>query len=532
MRHVLFSLDPDAYTQRARWIFAALAVGAVVWGATDVRNRGRIDPHDVGVHKTDFTCYTEAGAAFFDGRDPYHVTNVRGWGYPYPPLFALLVAPLAHCDPQVQVVVWYALSVLMCWGCYWESRKLWSKFVGKSEIRNPKSETNPKSQIQNLKQISSFKSEIPNPTSDFLPPTSSFLLWLPWLSALTVALPVLNCLQRGQVGIMKAYLLLLGLRLLIEKPTWRRALGAGVILSLPIVLKVTPILPVGVLLFGLGVQWLSGRRKRLSLPLGEGRGESSGDDWRITLGTFSGVAVGLVLFVLLIPSAILGWEANERHLTTWYREVATRANDLGGADRTGNTRTIRNQSLSNAVFRVGNWFLYEFAGGPNDMLADDDQHYVRGMLPMDAPWIENCLFFLRVSLIGLVGLGMARMAWRRDALGMAAMFGLATAATIIVAPLGRGHYFMLLLPAIYLVPLWFWRRGETRWAWSAALVPLALCVVHYVALDIAGRLGVLGIGTTIWYATVTGKMLAAKTESAIASRVLPLSNAVPERLAA
>src|SRR5262249_8073739 len=153
------------------------------------------------------------------------------------------------------------------------------------------------------------------------------------------------------------------------------------------------------------------------------------------------------------PSTILGWTANERHLTTWYREVATRANDLGGADRTGNTRTIRNQSLSNAAFRAGNWFMHAFAGGPDDMLADDDQHYVRGMLPMDAPWSENVLFVLRIGLISLVALGMTRMAWRNDLLGMAAMFGLATAATIIVAPLGRGHYFMLLLPAIYLVPL-------------------------------------------------------------------------------
>ncbi len=522
MRHFLFSLDPVAYARRERLIFILLAVGAVVWGATDVRIRGGLDPKDPGLHKTDFTCYTEAGAAFFDGRDPYHVTNIRGWGYPYPPLFALFVAPLATCDSQVQVVVWYAISLLMVWGCFWESRKLWRKFVGKSEIGIRKSEANSKSEISNL------KSDFLLPTSHFILPNSPFLLWLPWLAALTVALPILNCLQRGQVGIMKAYLLLLGLRLLIEKPSWRRAVCGGVVLSLPIVLKVTPILPVGVLLFGLIVQSLRARlasreRQRpefakvglVEQTLSAGRSQRQGS---ITLGAFFGVVAGMILFVLLIPGAILGWESNAKHLTTWYREVATRANDLLSPDRTGNTRTIRNQSLSNAVFRAGNWLVHEFAGGPEDSLADDDRRYVRGMLPMDAPAVENVLFLVRIGLIGLVVAGMARMAWRQDSLGMAAMFGLATAATIIVAPLGRGHYFMLLLPAIYLVPLWFWRRGQTRWAWTSSLVPLALCVIHYAALDIAGRAGVLGIGTTIWYAAVTGKMTFST------SGVLPLSD--------
>ena len=51
-------------------------------------------PEDPLQHKTDFTVYTEAGAAFFDGRPPYEVSNPRGWIYLYPPLFAMLVAPL------------------------------------------------------------------------------------------------------------------------------------------------------------------------------------------------------------------------------------------------------------------------------------------------------------------------------------------------------------------------------------------------------------------------------------------------------
>ncbi len=463
MFHLLFSLSPDAIAWRTRWIFTILAITAVVWGWYDVRYRGRLEANDPGAHMTDFTCYTEAGAAFFDGRDPYQVTNSRGWGYPYPPLFALLVAPLASLDTQTQVLFWYVISLFAVWGCYRESRRLWSFAIGVSS--------------------NTYES----------PLTPPFLLWLPWIAALTVALPVLNCLQRGQVGVVKAYLLILGLRLVLNAKSWRGASLAGVVLALPIVLKVTPILPVAVLLFGLVVRsYYAVANERV---------------WSKTVGTISGVAMGMLLFVLVIPTAMLGWNANQRHLTTWYQEIATRANDLGGADRTGNTRTIRNQSLSNALYRCGNWLMFEFAAGPNDLLADDDQHYVRGTLPMDAPLIERIILYLRLGLVGLSFVTMGLMARRRDELGLATAFGLAMAATLIVSPIGRGHYYMLLLPAVYLAPLWFYQRDHRRLAWFVALLPLLLCVAHYVALDVTGRLGVLGIGTTVWLVVVSIKLM-------------------------
>ena len=63
-------------------------VAATIWAYVDIAPRGQIDPFNLGRHKTDFTVYTEAGTAFFDGQDPYQVTNPRGWFYLYPPLFA------------------------------------------------------------------------------------------------------------------------------------------------------------------------------------------------------------------------------------------------------------------------------------------------------------------------------------------------------------------------------------------------------------------------------------------------------------
>ena len=108
----------------ARRPLVVLAVLLAIWGLTDIRSRGRVDAQRPTVHRTDFTVYTEAGAAFFDGRDPYRVTNPRGWGYLYPPLFAILVAPLHALDAQWQVVVWFFISLGLLWGLYRESCRL------------------------------------------------------------------------------------------------------------------------------------------------------------------------------------------------------------------------------------------------------------------------------------------------------------------------------------------------------------------------------------------------------------------------
>ena len=81
-------------------VIVVLVIALAIWGWFDVRLRGTVDPNDLGLHKTDFTVYTEAGAAFFDGRDPYKVTNPRGWGYLYPPAFAMLIAPLHALPPR------------------------------------------------------------------------------------------------------------------------------------------------------------------------------------------------------------------------------------------------------------------------------------------------------------------------------------------------------------------------------------------------------------------------------------------------
>ncbi len=101
-----------------------LTIVFAVWGVVDVRARGVYDPANPGEHRTDLTVYTEAGAAFFDGREPYEVTNPRGWRYLYPPLFAMLLAPLHVLPSETQVLVWFIASALAAWGCYSECVRL------------------------------------------------------------------------------------------------------------------------------------------------------------------------------------------------------------------------------------------------------------------------------------------------------------------------------------------------------------------------------------------------------------------------
>ena len=150
------------------------------------------------IHKTDFTVYTEAGAAFFDGRDPYAVTNPRGWGYLYPPLFAIVVAPLHALPPQAQVLVWFALE-----------------------------------RADGLGLLSANACGSPGPCCPTSPSAESSVRFPPGSArprVLAALLPALNCLQRGQVGVAKLYLLLLGFRLLGRKAARvARSLLAGVV---------------------------------------------------------------------------------------------------------------------------------------------------------------------------------------------------------------------------------------------------------------------------------------------------------------
>jgi hypothetical protein len=438
-----------------------LAIVFAVWGWVDVRLRGTVDPANPGIHKTDFTVYTEAGAAFFDGRDPYEVTNPRGWKYLYPPPFALVVAPLHALAPRAQVMVWFALCLLMAWGCYSECVRI-ARAVVPGESAGP------------------VFGPIPN--------------WIGWAAIGAALLPALNCLQRGQVGVLILYLLLLGFRLCVVSRSPARSYLAGGVLALPIVLKVTPLVPVGFLVCEQLVAGWHAPRRTAALARASALG--------------AGVASGLVLCLLVVPAALVGWRANLDHLQRWHA-VALDAEHSSSDDSAGDSSSPRNQSFTNAVGRLGNWAHYYFAGGPNDVDPTPRRREGQAFL-MDAPLVGDLLLAARIAagcLLAVVGFRVGRS---RNQLATAAAFSLACASTLVLSPIARGHYYVLLLPATMFTGAWLLAQDRPRWAMGAAAAPAALSVAHYAAIDVAGRIGLLGIGTAVLYSLACAALVRSK----------------------
>ena len=113
------------YEKRAFW---GLLVFLAIWGVLDVRKRAATSEIDFGVHKTDLTVFTRAGAVFYTDRDPYEYENPRFWKYCYLPMLALVMAPLAALGTQDQAVIWYLLSLAFGFGCWVEGKRLYLYF--------------------------------------------------------------------------------------------------------------------------------------------------------------------------------------------------------------------------------------------------------------------------------------------------------------------------------------------------------------------------------------------------------------------
>ncbi len=443
-----------------RHVAAVLVIGLTIWGWLDVRERGQTHPNHADFHRTDFTVYTEAGAAFFDGREPYQVTNPRGWYYLYPPLFALLVSPLAALDFKSQVVVWYIISIVLAFGCYSEARRLWILLVA-----------------------SDAGEAAPGPDRAFL---------IGACAGVTVLLPALECLQRGQVGIALVYSLLLGFRLSLGGRSWPIWCLGGVVLGWPIVVKLIPALPVAVFVLQRWATALAPSRSPRSL----GRAAT------VTLG----LALGVFLFTLAIPAACIGWSENLSHLRTWSRKVAT-SPDMGRevfVEVDGDS----NQSFSNAAHLLAARIRGRATAGANSVT---DQAAHRQWLAavtaigahrradyVTAEWVRGVQVIVLVLLI-VAGLAVGL---RGDALAQAATYGLACLATVLVSPVAWSHYYVLWLPSLLFVPLWLVRRGHRRAAGVVAMVPMGLIWMHYLAKPWFGQFGLLGLGTLAWFLAV------------------------------
>jgi hypothetical protein len=442
-------------------VAVVLIVGLTIWCLVDVRRRGEIIPGRIESHSTDFTVYTTAGAAFFDGRDPYRVTSPRGWYYLYPPIFALLVSPLAGLDSKSQVVVWFIVSVALAFGCYAESRRLWRLLVACDAAQYGASFVHCK-----------------------------WTLPIGILVGFTVLFPALECLQRGQLGIALLYPLLLGFRLALFGRTWRiRCLG-GIVLAWPVVVKLIPALPVG---FLLGQFWFATLARGWS-PRSAGRAAAAS----------LGVALGVFVFGLGLPAACIGWGRNLHHLSTWAQKVVLNAD--AGREAKVDIDTTSNQSLSNAAHqlaaRVRSAALEPLSVSAIEEKGDPSRWMAAVLARAEGrradQVIHRAVRALQSIVLALLIVTGSAMARRGDFLGQAATYGLACLAVVLVSPVAWTHYFVLGLPAVMFVPLWLVRQGHPIAAGVTAVNPAVLSWAHYLAKPWTGTLGLLGLGTTAW----------------------------------
>lgn len=440
-------------------VAAVLLVGLTVWGYTDIRKRGIVSGQHPELHRTDVTVFTEAGAAFFDGRNPYAVENPRGWNYLYPPLFGLMVAPLSVLDPVSQNVVFYAISVVLAFATYHEAYRLCSWLSGRE-----------------------------------LAARSG--IWIAACGAMAMLLPTLECFQRGQVGVALTYSLLLGLRLAVEAQRPTSLLLAGLVLAWPVAVKLIPALPVAYLV------WLR--------CVAAFRGGHRDEYTRGALGLGLGVAAGLFLFLLLIPAGLLGWSRNLGHLRTWSVKVV-HSDDAGQTARFHIDSTT-NQSLPNAAYRLAttvrplpldekssNEIRFARTAVERRWAEDRAESYRRRIDTTAKRWIE-----VTQGLVVLVLLALGLCIPRGDATGEAAAFGLACVAMLLLSPVAWTHYYMMVLPAVLFVPLWLLQHGGTRLALPLAAMPAVLVWAHFVFKPWAGPVGLLGLGTAAWFFASAG----------------------------
>ena len=422
------------------WLLVAL--GLLIWGWFDVRNRAHLNPDMPDSHRTDFSVYTCSAKALRAGDDIYNAPSPRGWYFLYPPAFLLVVLPVADLAYEDQAFVWYLFSLLLLLATAYEGRRI---------ARWDHQETG----------------TMPTGTLQFLCIAA----------ALAILLPTLNCLQRGQVGAFLLYFLVLGLRVFLERSGVVSSFAAGIIVMLPAAVKIPLLLPSALL--------------SMSLCLHAFRTKEP----RSALGFVGGAVAGVVLWLFLVPSMYTGWDVNLAYLNSWVRE--TLVNQKVGIGKGFEHYTMRNQSLTNGIDRFANFVDHVAFQGPEDEPSDFALFADRPMA-MKSPVIRAIALAWR----SILALALLWVVWKvgqdDDRLGMAAVFGLGCVGSLVLSPIAWGHHFMALLPAGLLVPFWLWSRGYQRGAVGFACALAGLPLLHYCAFPWAPRMGILGIGMSVW----------------------------------
>src|SRR5262249_24342847 len=77
-------------------------------------------------------------------------------------------------------------------------------------------------------------------------------------------------------------------------------------------------------------------------------------------------------------------------------------------------------------------------------------------------------------------------------------FCIANLSTLWFCQIARAHYFVIWMPTLLFAGVRLLRQKRPRAAVGLTVAPACLVLSHYVFLDQAGRIGLLGLGTAVW----------------------------------
>jgi len=252
------------------------------------------------------------------------------FNYPNPPIMALLLEWLVRMPPLVGSLTWFYLKVgMVLVSFYWVFR-----LVEGSRARSEESRWRIEDRGSKIEEgrwrigpcDGSAPSSIIHPRSSILDPRSSSLIphpssliprpFPPWAKALIVILslrPIMGDLYHNNVNIFILFLLAGSLFAFSRE----RRMTSGVILGLAIACKVTPALFIPYFL------------------------------WKRAWGALAGCALGLILFLLVVPGLFLGMHRNLELLSSWEKQMIEPfvVNGVVASEH-------NNQSLPGLVYRL------------------------------------------------------------------------------------------------------------------------------------------------------------------------------------
>ncbi len=287
--------------------------------------------------------------------------------------------------------------------------------------------------------------------------------------------PLMEDLQHGNVNILIMFLATAGLWAFVhERDSW-----AGLAIALGTTFKVTP---------ALFIPYFAYKRQ-----------------WRVVAWSVT----GLILFLLILPSLVIGPARNAELLLAW-AEIMIKPYAVDGVI----TYTTQiNQSLPGLFFRL-------FTESPGIELTDQPTVYVNWMA-LNPPYARLIVRGLLVSIV-------AWLAWvcrtptteRRD-WRLPCEFGLVLIAMLFISERSwKSHYVTMALPFSAVVAHWLLRSHEatTRWllasSLSTALVLMASTspelggwIVHGVGHKYAEAYGMFFLAALIIFGTLSAILL-------------------------